>query len=125
MGEGKISFESLLFGGIFSLLPAALLASRFFWRKPLWWVIVPVVIIVGWAAYFLSVVIHFEELQELVRNTKNPSQELLDEAYSDGGPLVFAAFFGWLIALVYAVPWFILFLMATWLRSVIRRVRRG
>ena len=118
-------FESLLLAGIFFLLPAALMVSRFFWRKPPWWVIVLTVVFVGWAAYFLSVVIHFEELYQLVGKTENPSQELLDEAFSDGGPLVFAALFGWLIALAYAVPWLILFVMATWLRSAIRWFRRN
>lgn len=125
MGEGTITLGSMLFGGVFSLLPAVLLASRFFWRKPPWWVIIPLFIIVGWATYFFSVVTHFEELYELIRNTKNPSQELLDEAFSDGGPLVFAALFGWLIALAYAMPWLVVFLLATWLRSVIRGFRRG
>jgi hypothetical protein len=56
-------------------------------------------------------------LYEAVEATENPSQELLDEAFSDGGPLVFAALFGWLIALVFAAPWFLLFLIATWLRG--------
>ncbi|MCU4653274.1 hypothetical protein N8I71_10545 [Roseibacterium sp. SDUM158016] len=106
------------------MLPAVLLAARFFWRKPPWWLIILLIIIVGWTTYFFTVVGHFEELNELVETTENPSQELLDEAYSDGGPLVFALLFGWLIALAYAAPWWVLFLMATWLRSMIRRLRR-
>lgn len=110
--------SSLLFGGILSVVPAVLLAARFVWGKPPWWVIVALIVIVGWAAYFFSVVDHFGELYERVENTENPSQELLDEAFSDGGPLVFGAFFGWVFALIYAAPWFVLFLMATWLRRV-------
>ena len=43
---------------------------------------------------------------------------------SDGGSLTFAALFGWLIALFYAAPWFILFLVATSLRGVARRFRK-
>jgi glycerol-3-phosphate acyltransferase PlsY len=125
MGEIIVSVASILFGGIFSVLPAVLLASRFFWRRPRWWVILPVIVVVGWAAYFLSVATHFEELQDLVRTTENPSQDLVDEAYSDGGPLVFAAFFGWLVALVYALPWFVIFLVATSLRNLIRRLHSG
>ena len=115
----------LLFGGIFTVVPAALLAARFVWSRPRWWVIVALIVIVGWAAYFIAVVDHFDELYERVENTENPSQELLDEAFSDGGPLVFAAFFGWVVALIYAAPWFVLFLMATWLRSVIGSIHRG
>lgn len=97
---------------------------RFFWRTPPWWVVVALIIVVGWAAYFLSVVSHFEELQDLVRGTEDPSPDLLDEANSDGGPLVFAALFGWLVASFYAAPWFVLFLLATWLRNVVRQFRR-
>lgn len=110
-----------MFGGIFSVTPAVLLIARFIWRKPPWWVIIPLIIIVGWASYFFAVVTHFEKLYELVRTTEKPSQELLDEAYSDGGPLVFALIFGWVIALVYAAPWYVLYLIATWIRSAIRR----
>ncbi|MEE4187802.1 MAG: hypothetical protein V2I76_05060 [Roseobacter sp.] len=83
------------------------------------------ILIVGWAAYFFSVSAHFKELYERVGNTANPSQELLDEAYSDGGPLVFGALFVWLVALIYAAPWFVLFLMATWVRRVIGSSLRG
>jgi hypothetical protein len=83
------------------------------------------IVVVGWVAYLVGVIDHFEGLYEAVEATENPSQELLDEAFSDGGPLVFAALFGWLIALVFAAPWFLLFLIATWLRNVTRRVRRG
>ena len=125
MGDSTTSFESLLFLVIFLCLPPVLLASRFFWRKPPWWVIIPLIVIVGWATYFLSVVTHVEHLQELVQSTKNPDKELLDQAYSEGGPLVFAAFLGWMVSLAYAVPWLILLLMATWLRSLIRRHRAG
>ena len=87
--------------------------------------ILVVIVIVGWAAYFIAVIDHFEELYERVETTDNPSQELLDEAYFDGGPLVLAAFFGWVVALTYAAPWFVLFLMATWLRRVIGSIHRG
>ena len=115
----------LLFGCSFSVVPAVLFAARFVWGRPRWWVIVALIVIVGWAAYFIAVVDHFEELYKRVETTENPSQELLDEAYSDGGPLVFAAFFGWAIALIYAAPWFALFLMATWIRRMIGAIHRG
>ena len=119
-----ISVHGLMFAGILSVVPAVLLAARFVWGSPRWWVIVATIVVVGWAAHFLSVVDHFERLQERVETTASPSQELLDEAYSDGGPLVFAAFFGWLPALIHAAPWFALFVMATWLRRVLRSIRR-
>lgn len=107
------------------MVPAVLLAVRFVWGKPPWWVIVALIVFVGWTAYFLSVVDHFEELHDRVENTVNPSQEILDEAYSDGGPLVFGALFGWVVALIYAAPWYVLFLMATWLRSMLGSIHRG
>jgi len=117
--------HGLLFSGIFSAVPAVLLAARFAWGKPPWWVIVAAIVVVGWAAYFFAVVEHFEALYERVESRENPSEELLDEAYSDGGPLVFAALFGWVVPLIYAAPWFVLFLIATWLSSVIGSTHRG
>jgi hypothetical protein len=121
----KISSETLFFDGIFLALPAVLLALRFLWRKPQWWMIVTLIIVVGWADCLLSVITHFDDLYQRVEATDTPSPELLDQAFSDGGPLVFAALFGWLIALAYAAPWFVLFWMATWLRNLVRRFRRA
>lgn len=101
-----------------------LFAVRFIWRRPAWWVIVLLIVILGWPTYLVTVISHFDHLYERVQNTDNPDPELLDQAYSDGGPLVFAALFGWAIALVYAMPWFVVFLTATWLRSLAGKFRR-
>ena len=123
--KSKISSETLLFAGIFMALPGVLLTLRFLWRKPQWWMIIMLIVVVGWAAWLLSVITHFEDLDQRVNATDTPSPELLDQAFSDGAPLVFAALFGWLIALAYAAPWFVLFWMATWLRNRVRRSDRA
>lgn len=82
------------------------------------------IVFVGWAAYFLAVLSHFEQLWEVINSTDSPDSELIEQASSDGGPMVFAAFFGWLIALAYAIPWLLLFLLAALLRRLGGRLLR-
>lgn len=124
LGERAVSPESLFFLTVFLLPPPVLLAARFIWRRPAWWVIVLLIVLLGWPTYLITVMSHFEYLHDLVQSTDTPDPELLDQAYSDGAPLVFAALFGWAFALAYAVPWFVVFLAATGLRRVAGRVRR-
>ena len=109
------------FLGIFLCLPPLLLALKFIRQKPRWWVIVIAIAVGGWLAWFLVVTSHFEELQSRVSSMDNPDPDLLDQAYSDGGPLVFAAFLGWLAALLYAFPWWVIYLLAAMLRRFSRR----
>ena len=117
------SLETHIFLAVFVCLAPALLTVRFIWQRPRWWVIVVALALVGWAAWCLSVISHFGHLQALVEGTETPDPELLERAMSDGGPLVFAAFLGGLVSLVYALPWWGLFLLATAVRRAARRHR--
>lgn len=118
------SIETNIFAAVFVCFAPLLLGIRFFWAKPPWWLIVALIAIVGWAAYLLAVLSHFEQLWDVINSTNNPDPELIEQAASDGGPMVFAAFFGWLIALAYAIPWLVLFLLAALLRRLGRRLLR-
>lgn len=113
------------FFGIFLCLPPLLLALKFVRQKPRWWLIILVIAVWGWLALFVSVASYFEELQGVVSHTENPDPNLLDQAYSDGGPLVFAAFLGWLAALLYAFPWWVMYMLAAMLRRLSRRGQTG
>lgn len=114
-----------LFLGIFLCLPPLLLALKFVRQKPRWWVIIFAIAVGGWLAWFLVVVSHFEELQSTVSSMEKPDTDLLEQAYSDSGPLVFAAFLGWLAALFCALPWWVIYLIAAMLRRFSRRGRMG
>ena len=123
-GQVTVS-ETDFFLGIFLLLPPVLLFLRFLWQKPWWWLIVLLVAVVGWAAWLMTAVSHFEHLQDLVSQSENPDPALVAEAYSDGGPLTFAALFGWLISLIYGAIWLVVYLLATGIRNAIRRTKNG
>lgn len=119
-----ISIETNIFSAVFLCFPPLLLGIRFFLAKPPWWLIIVLIAFVGWAAYFLAVQSHFEQLWEMIGNSNNPDPELIEQASSDGAPMVFAAFFGWLIALAYSVAWWALFLLAVFLRHAGKRLLR-
>ena len=118
-------FVYSFFGAIFFLLAPVLLGIRFVWKRPPWWVIVALIVLVGWAAYFLFVISYFEYLWALMESQDNPDQDLVDRATADGGPMVVALFGGWLIALLYAIPWWLIYLIATWLRSLLSGTRNA
>ena len=107
-----------LFGVVFFSLAPALLTTRFVWRKPPWWLIVLSILIVGWAAWFLMVLTHFDNLATQIESQNNPSEELIEEWGSDGGPMVFAALFGWAFSLIYAMPWLALYFVAKFIRRL-------
>lgn len=113
------------FFGIFLCLPPLLLALKFIRQNPSWWVIIIAIAVGGWLAWFLSVASYFEDVQSMASSMDDPDLDLLDQAYSDGGPLVFAAVLGWLAALLYAFPWWVIYLLAAMLRRLSRRGRTG
>lgn len=106
---------------VFLALAPTLLLSRFIWRRPKWWLVVTTIVILGWAAWFITAVFYFDDLQKAVEGTENPDPDLVERATSDGAPLAFALVFGWLISLAYAVPWWLVYLAATWIRGVVRK----
>jgi hypothetical protein len=113
-----------LFGALFLGLAPLLLLLRFLWRIPPWWLIVLLILVIGWGAFLLTTISAAEAQWELVRTTRNPDPELLERASSDGGPLAFALVFGWLIPLVYAAMCWLVLGLAVAVRSGLRRLRR-
>ena len=109
-----------VFAGIFLILPPTLFVSRFICAKPPWWIIFPVIIVIGWGAYLLAVVSYYDALISLIESLENPSDELLERANSDGAPLVMALFGGGVLAFIYALPWWGIFLVATTTRNLVQ-----
>ncbi len=88
----------------FLVIPiAALLAKESYQLRFSLWVVFIVYVPVGWLLVNLSVARHFELLAQAVRDTANPSQELLDNSQNDGAANVFAYYFGWAYAAIYFV----------------------
>ena len=88
----------------FLVIPiVALLAKESYQLKFSLWVVFIVYVLIGWLLVNLSVARHFDLLAQAVRDTANPSQELLDNSQNDGAANVFAYYFGWAYAAIYFV----------------------
>lgn len=87
---------------VFLILPVVALAVREYGKLKLsLWVIFFVYLGAGWLLVYLAAQSHLADLDELVRNTPDPSKELLDKWQNDGAKQVFALYFGWAYAAVY------------------------
>jgi hypothetical protein len=107
--------NTLLFwlsAALFAGLPPILFVLRLFRGRPAWWLILVAIALVGWASWLGTVVFHFETLGDRLDATENPSPELVDQWADDGGPRAFALLFGWGIALGYAAPWYLVYVLA-------------
>lgn len=75
------------------------------------------IVIGGWLAWVLSVFSYFDYLWEVVSKTQNPDPELLEQAGADGAPMIAAVGFGWLISILYATPWLLIYMLAATIRK--------
>ena len=106
-------------------LPPLLFGLRFFRRRPAWWLIVPTLILVGWASWLGAAVFHFEALGDQIEAHPNPPAELIEQFGRDGGPKTFALLFGWAAAAVYSLAWYFVFLLACLVRRIVGGKRRS
>ncbi len=91
-----------VYDAIFLLLPVVtLVAKELLKLKVSLWVVFAVWIGIGWLLVNLALWRHYELLDELMRNTPNPSEELIERWQADGAPQVFALYFGWAYAAIY------------------------
>jgi 4-amino-4-deoxy-L-arabinose transferase-like glycosyltransferase len=92
---------------IFLALPPALLGIRFVRPRWLPWLLVlPLVVLVTWAAVNAAVFFRFEALGDELRAAGDtPPRELMERWASDGGNRMAALFLGWLYGVAYLVPW--------------------
>lgn len=93
----------------FLTLPIPLLAFRLFHHIP-WWVVFLSMAVLGWLFVNAGVLFFYDYLGDLLATYgDNPPQDLLDRWSADGAKFVFALFFGWLFALIYLLPWLVLY----------------
>jgi hypothetical protein len=105
-------------------LPPLLFALRYFRGRPSWWLIVPALIVIGWASWLGATVFHYEALGDRIEADPNPPAELIEDWGRDGGPMTFALLFGWVAAAVYSTVWYIVFLLACLFRRIAGGRRR-
>ena len=104
---------------LFAGLPPVLFGLRFFRGRPAWWKILIAIPLVGWVSWFGANAFYFEALGDRIDATDNPPAELVERWGNDGGPMVFALFFGWAFAAAYAVPWYLVYVAALVVRNIV------
>ena len=102
---------------LFLLLPPSLLAYKFLKNRPAWWLIIVLVIVLGWLFWFSTYIFYQLNIADLI----DAGKELPDGWDSDGAAGLFAVFGGWLVALAYFVPWLAIYWLAVMIRAVISR----
>lgn len=107
-----------LFFFLFLLLPPALLAIRLARGRPEWWLMVVLIAVLGWLSWFGAFAFYQQHIAELIEQ----GAELPEGWDSDGAAGVFALYMGWLISLLYFLPWLALYLLAGLARRGMRKL---
>lgn len=92
---------------VFVLLPPFLLGLRLRRGRPSWWILLPALVLVGWASGLSAKVFHFEALGDQISRVENPPAELIDRWFAGGGPKALSLLFGWAIATIYSTAWYL------------------
>ena len=93
---------------------------RYLREKPAWWVIAAAVLVLGWAASLCAVIFYYQYLGDLIAQHQNSPQELMDRWANDGAKHAFALLFGWLYALIYSLPWLLLYFIAVTIKKALQ-----
>jgi hypothetical protein len=102
---------------LFAALPPVVLLARYRLGKAMpWRVAVFIIAVVGWFLVNFANYFYGEYACEPIHGVLNPPQEALARCTSDGASNAFALLFGWLYALLYSTPFFLLFALCAWLR---------
>ncbi len=110
-----------LFQYAFFLLAPVLLLIK--WNKPQvsWWLIIAMAIFAAWALLLGKVIFYYDALYDEItwyqtQGLQAPVQ-LLDTWAADGAKKVFALIFGWFFALIYLLPWLIVYGLLAYFRQ--------
>ena len=103
----------------FLALPPCLFTVRYINDKPAWWVTYIIIAALGWASALGTVFFYFQYLSDLIAQYQIPPQELVDRWANDGAKKAFALLFGWLYALIYSLPWLLLYIAAKAIRRLL------
>ena len=115
IGQGLIMNEILylLSLGLFLALPPILLIYRFKNQKPTWWLLLLLIISLGWIFIYGTFIFHDQHIADLIAQNK----ELPKGWDSDGASGLATMFFGWLLAFIYSLPWFGVYSLGTLAKS--------
>lgn len=113
-------------GGLFAILPTAVLLARYRYKAHVpWWMVAGTIVVVGWISANLATYFYFEYQCAPLRQSWVFSKEALRRCTSDGGRIVFSLLLGWLYALIYSVPFLVLYLVVPVRKPDIKRQSKG
>jgi len=98
--------------GLFLVLPPTLLVIKLQKKKPAWWIVLTMIMGLGWLFVSGSFVFYQEHIGDLIAQ----KQELPVGWDSDGAAGVAALFLGWLISLIYTLPWLVVYVFIVGIR---------
>jgi len=108
MNDAMASFCIILF----LVLAPALLIIKFTAYKPAWWLILVIILFLGWGLVVGTYFFNQMSISDLIAQNK----ELPEGWDRDGASGLFAVFFGWLLSLVYFLLWLVIYMFATLVR---------
>lgn len=103
---------------LFVVFTPALLVIKFITRKPAWWLVLLLIILVGWGLAILGYMLEQIHISELIKQGRN--DELPVGWDSDGASGLFAFFGGWLFSVAYLIPWLAAYALAASVRKLVR-----
>ncbi len=101
---------------MFLALSPVILLIKFWCGRPRWWLVILLITILGWFFWLSAFVFYQLHISDLIAQ----GAELPDGWDSDGAAGVFALLFGWLISIIYFLPWFAVYGLADTTRRFIR-----
>lgn len=103
----------MLSAAVFLGLPPVLLALKFVRGKPGWWKIVVAIPLIGWVSWYGTGLFYLEWINDPINAAVEPRGGFIDGWLGDRET---PAFDGWAIASVYTLPWYVVYLVALYLR---------
>ena len=103
---------------VFLAFTPALLAIKFITQKPAWWLIVLLIVLLGWGIVIGAYIEEQSHISELIKQGRN--DELPEGWDSDGASGAFALLGGWLFALAYLIPWLAIYALAAQIRKLFK-----
>ena len=100
-------------------LAPALLLIKFATNRPAWWLILAMIVVLGWGLVVGTYVFYHLGINDLIA-----LDEALPEGWdSDGASGIFAVFFGWLLSIAYFTPWLAIYILATTVKWLFKSAR--
>ncbi len=106
--------------GLFLILPPVLLFFRYKIHQPGWCLLLLLIVSLGWVFIYGSFIFYHEHIADLIAQNK----ELPKGWDSDGASGLAIMFFGWLLSLIYSLPWLGLYLICKLVKNrVLKKIK--